>query len=145
MWVGCGEFRSTATVLRPLRELEGRHCADLPREPLLAVDEMKIVGAHNQVNALAAMAPCDAVGIPARRKLAVLRAALKACLTVPSLRASKWGALDQRLQRPPTGDPGHKWPDWLKSVKGRFLLLAGNRARTGLCPVQACSGQIDHM
>jgi len=42
-------------------------------EPLLAVSEMKIVGAHNQMNALAAMALCDAVGIARNAQLAVLR------------------------------------------------------------------------
>ena len=54
-------------------ELEGRHWLTLHGEPLLAVDEMKIVGAHNQANALAAMALCDAVGIPREAQLAVLR------------------------------------------------------------------------
>ena len=54
-------------------ELAGRHWLTLHGEPLLAVDEMKIVGAHNQANALAAMALCDAVGIPREPQLAVLR------------------------------------------------------------------------
>ncbi len=64
-------------------ELDGRHWLTLHSEPLLAVDEMKIVGAHNQANALAAMALCDAVGIPRESQLRVLRR-FEGLLTVPA-------------------------------------------------------------
>ena len=42
-------------------------------EPVLPVSALRIVGAHNQMNALAAMALCDAVGVPRAAQLAVLR------------------------------------------------------------------------
>lgn len=42
-------------------------------EPVLPVRELRIVGAHNQLNALAAMALADEAGIPRTAQLAVLR------------------------------------------------------------------------
>ncbi len=42
-------------------------------KPVLSVAELNIVGAHNQMNALAAMALADAVGIPQVAQLTVLR------------------------------------------------------------------------
>ncbi len=72
-WVRCGRASGSIAMVTGRCELDGRHWLTLHGEPLLAVDEMKIVGAHNQANALAAMALCDAVGIPREPQLAVLR------------------------------------------------------------------------
>ena len=42
-------------------------------EPVLAVSDLHIVGAHNQMNALAAMALADAVGVPRQAQISVLK------------------------------------------------------------------------
>ncbi|MFX4717589.1 cyanophycin synthetase, partial [Acinetobacter baumannii] len=41
--------------------------------PLLALDEMKLAGRHNAHNALAALALCEAIGLPLDRCVAALR------------------------------------------------------------------------
>jgi UDP-N-acetylmuramoylalanine--D-glutamate ligase len=54
-------------------EQQGELWLAVAGQPQLAVRELHIVGAHNQMNALAAMALCDAVAIPRAAQLAVLR------------------------------------------------------------------------
>lgn len=53
--------------------LNGELYLSVDASPVLAVSELHIVGAHNQMNALAAMALADAVQIPRDAQLAVLR------------------------------------------------------------------------
>ncbi|NHI01194.1 UDP-N-acetylmuramoyl-L-alanine--D-glutamate ligase [Oceanimonas sp. MB9] len=52
---------------------QGERWLSVHGEPVLAVPELRIVGAHNQLNALAAMALADEAGIAQAAQLAVLR------------------------------------------------------------------------
>ncbi|MDP5293116.1 UDP-N-acetylmuramoyl-L-alanine--D-glutamate ligase [Oceanimonas sp. CHS3-5] len=54
-------------------ERDGECWLSVHGEPVLAARELRIVGAHNQLNALAAMALADEAGIPRAAQLAVLR------------------------------------------------------------------------
>ncbi|MCC4264947.1 UDP-N-acetylmuramoyl-L-alanine--D-glutamate ligase [Oceanimonas baumannii] len=54
-------------------EHQGETWLGVDGEPVLPVRELRIVGAHNQLNALAAMALADEAGIPRPAQLAVLR------------------------------------------------------------------------
>ncbi|WMC10124.1 UDP-N-acetylmuramoyl-L-alanine--D-glutamate ligase [Oceanimonas pelagia] len=54
-------------------EHNGERWLSVYGEPVLPVRELRIVGAHNQLNALAAMALADEAGIPRAAQLAVLR------------------------------------------------------------------------
>ena len=56
-----------------IREVDGEKCLAFQFEPLLAVRELKIRGAHNQANALAALALGHAAGLPMAAMLEVLR------------------------------------------------------------------------
>jgi UDP-N-acetylmuramoylalanine--D-glutamate ligase len=128
-------------------ELEGRHWLTLHGEPLLAVDEMKIVGAHNQANALAAMALCDAVGIPREAQLAVLRrfeGLPHRARFVREVNGVRW-INDSKATN--VGATLAAVAGVRESVKGRLLLLAGGQGKgQDFGPIQALLGnQIDHM
>lgn len=56
-----------------LRTVEGRIQLMRGRQALLALDDMKLAGRHNAHNALAALALCEAVGLPQDRCVAALR------------------------------------------------------------------------
>ena len=56
-----------------IREVDGEKYLAFQFEPLLAVRELKIRGAHNQANALAALALGHAAGLPMAAMLEVLR------------------------------------------------------------------------
>ena len=73
--------RSDATVLTFGENDADFHLAERDRRtwlmrrnmPLLALDDMKLAGRHNALNALAALALCESVGLPADRCIAALR------------------------------------------------------------------------
>ncbi|WP_421185948.1 UDP-N-acetylmuramoyl-L-alanine--D-glutamate ligase [Aeromonas enteropelogenes] len=127
--------------------LDGRQWLTLHGEPLLAVDEMKIVGAHNQANALAAMALCDAVGIPRDAQLTVLRrfeGLPHRARFVREVNGVRW-INDSKATN--VGATLAAVAGVRESVKGRLLLLAGGQGKgQDFGPIQALLGnQIDHM
>ncbi|MGY4026639.1 UDP-N-acetylmuramoyl-L-alanine--D-glutamate ligase [Aeromonas rivuli] len=126
---------------------EGRLWLSLHGEPLIAVDEMKIVGAHNQANALAAMALCDAVGIPREPQLAVLRrfeGLPHRARFVREVAGVRW-INDSKATN--VGATLAAVAGVRESVKGHLLLLAGGQGKgQDFGPVQALLGsQIDKM
>ncbi len=56
-----------------LRPVDGRIHLMRGDQPLLALDDMKLAGRHNAHNALAALALCEAIGLPQDRCIAALR------------------------------------------------------------------------
>ncbi len=56
-----------------LVERDGRSWLAQGANALIAVDDMKLAGRHNAMNAMAALALCDAVGLPQDRCVAALR------------------------------------------------------------------------
>lgn len=128
-------------------QIDGRSWLTLHGEPLLAVDEMKIVGAHNQANALAAMALCDAVGIPREPQLAVLRrfeGLPHRARFVREVNGVRW-INDSKATN--VGATLAAVAGVRESVKGRLILLAGGQGKgQDFGPLQALLGvQIDHM
>jgi len=108
---------------------------------------MKIVGAHNQANALAAMALCDAVGIPREPQLRVLRrfeGLPHRARFVREVNGVRW-INDSKATN--VGATLAAVAGVRESVKGRLLLLAGGQGKgQDFGPVQALLGsQIDHM
>ncbi|MFM4806114.1 UDP-N-acetylmuramoyl-L-alanine--D-glutamate ligase [Aeromonas bivalvium] len=128
-------------------ECDGELWLTLHGEPLIPVSEMKIVGAHNQANALAAMALCDAVGIPREPQLAVLRrfeGLPHRARFVREVNGVRW-INDSKATN--VGATLAAVAGVRESVKGRLLLLAGGQGKgQDFGPVQALLGhQIDHM
>ncbi|MGL5451868.1 MAG: UDP-N-acetylmuramoyl-L-alanine--D-glutamate ligase [Aeromonas sp.] len=126
---------------------DGRQCLTVQGEPQLAVDEMKIVGAHNQANALAAMALCDAVGIPRAAQLTVLRrfeGLPHRARFVREVNGVRW-INDSKATN--VGATLAAVAGVRESVQGRLLLLAGGQGKgQDFGPIQALLGnQIDHM
>ena len=116
-------------------------------EPQLPVAELHIVGAHNQMNALAAMALCDAVGIPREPQLAVLRrfeGLPHRARFVREVNGVRW-INDSKATN--VGATLAAVAGVRESVRGRLLLLAGGQGKgQDFGPVQALLGnQIDHM
>ncbi len=94
-------------------------------EALFAVNELNIVGAHNQMNALAAMALADAVNIPRDAQLAVLKAftGLKhRCQFVREINGVRW-INDSKATN--VGSTLAAVAGVSESVQGRLWLLAG--------------------
>lgn len=128
-------------------EIDGSPWLTLHGEPLLAVDEMKIVGAHNQANALAAMALCDAVGIPREPQLTVLRrfeGLAHRARFVREVRGVRW-INDSKATN--VGATLAAVAGVREAVKGRLILLAGGQGKgQDFGPLQALLGsQIDKM
>ena len=122
-------------------ELDGRHWLTLHGEPLLAVDEMKIVGAHNQANALAAMALCDAVGIPREPQLAVLRrfeGLPHRARFVREVNGVRW-INDSKATN--VGSTLAAVAGLAESVQGKLILIAGGQGKgQDFAPLQALLG-----
>lgn len=128
-------------------EIDGSPWLTLHGEPLLAVDEMKIVGAHNQANALAAMALCDAVGIPREPQLTVLRrfeGLAHRARFVREVGGVRW-INDSKATN--VGATLAAVAGVREAVKGRLILLAGGQGKgQDFSPLQALLGsQIDKM
>ncbi|MDO2948238.1 UDP-N-acetylmuramoyl-L-alanine--D-glutamate ligase [Aeromonas simiae] len=128
-------------------EIDGRLWLSLYGDPLLAVDEMKIVGAHNQANALAAMALCDAVGIAREPQLTVLRrfeGLPHRARFVREVNGVRW-INDSKATN--IGATLAAVAGVREAVKGKLILLAGGQGKgQDFAPLQALLGsQIDKM
>lgn len=116
-------------------------------KPVLAVAELNIVGAHNQMNALAAMALADAVGIPQVAQLAVLRSftgLAHRCQFVREVNGVRW-INDSKATN--VGSTLAAVAGVSESVQGRLWLLAGGQGKgQDFSPLQPLlAGQIYQM
>lgn len=128
-------------------EVDGRLWLSLLGEALLPVDEMKIVGAHNHANALAAMALCDAVGIVREPQLAVLRrfeGLPHRARFVREVNGVRW-INDSKATN--VGATLAAVAGVREAVQGKLILLAGGQGKgQDFGPLQALLGsQIDHI
>ncbi len=114
-------------------------------EPLLPVSALRIVGAHNQMNALAAMALCDAVGIPRAAQLAVLRrfgGLPHRCQLVGEVNGVRW-INDSKATN--VGSTLAAVAGVAESVQGKLWLIAGGQGKgQDFAPLQALLGQQVH-
>lgn len=116
-------------------------------EPQLPVAELNIVGAHNQMNALAAMALCDAVAVPRAAQLAVLRrfsGLPHRCQFVREHQGVRW-INDSKATN--VGSTLAAVAGLAEAVQGRLILIAGGQGKgQDFAPLQALLGHgIDHM
>ncbi len=116
-------------------------------EPQLPVAELHIVGAHNQMNALAAMALCDAVAIPREAQLAVLRRFTglpHRCQFVREHLGVRW-INDSKATN--VGSTLAAVAGLKEAVQGRLILIAGGQGKgQDFAPLQALLGHgIDTM
>jgi UDP-N-acetylmuramoylalanine--D-glutamate ligase len=98
-------------------------------KPVLSVAELNIVGAHNQMNALAAMALADAVGIPQVAQLTVLRSfsgLAHRCQFVRDVNGVRW-INDSKATN--VGSALAAVAGVGESVQGRLWLLAGGQGK----------------
>lgn len=98
-------------------------------EPVLPVADLHIVGAHNQMNALAAMALADAVGIPRTAQLDVLRSftgLAHRCQFVRNVNGVRW-VNDSKATN--VGSTLAAVAGVKESVHGRLWLLAGGKGK----------------
>jgi UDP-N-acetylmuramoylalanine--D-glutamate ligase len=98
-------------------------------KPVLSVAELHIVGAHNQMNALAAMALADAVEIPQVAQLAVLRSftgLAHRCQFVREVNGVRW-INDSKATN--VGSTLAAVAGVSESVQGRLWLLAGGQGK----------------
>lgn len=126
---------------------EGQLWLAVAGEPVLPVSALKIVGAHNQANALAAMALCDAVGIPRDAQLAVLRrfsGLPHRCQFVAEKGGVRW-INDSKATN--VGSTLAAVAGVQESVQGRLWLIAGGQGKgQDFAPVGALLGQqVHHM
>lgn len=116
-------------------------------EPVLAVERLHIVGAHNQMNALAAMALCDAVAIPRAAQLAVLERFTglpHRCQFVREHLGVRW-VNDSKATN--VGSTLAAVAGLAEAVQGKLILIAGGQGKgQDFAPLQALLGtQIDQM
>lgn len=116
-------------------------------EPVLAVEKLHIVGAHNQMNALAAMALCDAVAIPRAAQLAVLERFTglpHRCQFVREHLGVRW-VNDSKATN--VGSTLAAVAGLAEAVQGKLILIAGGQGKgQDFAPLQALLGtQIDQM
>lgn len=116
-------------------------------ESVLASDALHIVGAHNQMNALAAMALSDAVGIPRTAQLAVLRRFTglpHRCQFVREHDGIRW-INDSKATN--VGSTLAAVAGIAESIKGKLILIAGGQGKgQDFSPLQALLGHsIQHM
>ncbi len=116
-------------------------------KPVLAVAELNIVGAHNQMNALAAMALADAVNIPQAAQLAVLHSFAglpHRCQFVREVNGVRW-INDSKATN--VGSTLAAVAGVSEGVKGRLWLLAGGQGKgQDFSPLQPLlAGQIYRM
>lgn len=98
-------------------------------KPILPVSELNIVGAHNQMNALAAMALADAAAIPQPAQLNVLRSFSgleHRCQFVREVNGVRW-INDSKATN--VGSTLAAVAGVGESVKGRLWLLAGGQGK----------------
>ena len=98
-------------------------------KPVLPVSELNIVGAHNQMNALAAMALADAAAIPQTAQLNVLRSFSgleHRCQFVREVNGVRW-INDSKATN--VGSTLAAVAGVGESVKGRLWLLAGGQGK----------------
>ena len=98
-------------------------------EPQLPVAELHIVGAHNQMNALAAMALCDAVQVPRTAQLAVLRRFTglpHRCQFVREQQGVRW-INDSKATN--VGSTLAAVAGLAESVHGKLILIAGGQGK----------------
>ena len=98
-------------------------------KPVLSVAELNIVGAHNQMNALAAMALADAVGIPQVAQLTVLRSfsgLAHRCQFVRDVNGVRW-INDSKATN--VGSTLAAVAAVGESVQGRLWLLGGGQGK----------------
>ena len=110
-------------------------------EPQLPVAELHIVGAHNQMNALAAMALCDAVQVPRMAQLAVLRRFTglpHRCQFVREQQGVRW-INDSKATD--VGSTLAAVAGLAESVQGKLILIAGGQGKgQDFAPLQALLG-----
>ena len=110
-------------------------------EPQLPVAELHIVGAHNQMNALAAMALCDAVQVPRMAQLAVLRRFTglpHRCQFVREQQGVRW-INDSKATN--VGSTLAAVAGLAESVQGKLILIAGGQGKgQDFAPLQALLG-----
>ncbi len=110
-------------------------------EPRLPVAELNIVGAHNQMNALAAMALCDAVAVPRDAQLTVLRrfsGLPHRCQFVREHQGVRW-INDSKATN--VGSTLAAVAGLAESVQGRLILIAGGQGKgQDFAPLQALLG-----
>ena len=110
-------------------------------EPQLPVAELNIVGAHNQMNALAAMALCDAVAVPRAAQLAVLRrfsGLPHRCQFVREYQGVRW-INDSKATN--VGSTLAAVAGLAEAVQGRLILIAGGQGKgQDFAPLQALLG-----
>ena len=110
-------------------------------EPQLPVTELNIVGAHNQMNALAAMALCDAVAVPRAAQLAVLRrfsGLPHRCQFVREYQGVRW-INDSKATN--VGSTLAAVAGLAEAVQGRLILIAGGQGKgQDFAPLQALLG-----
>jgi UDP-N-acetylmuramoylalanine--D-glutamate ligase len=110
-------------------------------EPRLPVAELNIVGAHNQMNALAAMALCDAVAVPRAAQLTVLRrfsGLPHRCQFVREHQGVRW-INDSKATN--VGSTLAAVAGLAESVQGRLILIAGGQGKgQDFAPLQALLG-----
>ena len=110
-------------------------------EPQLPVAELHIVGAHNQMNALAAMALCDAVQVPRGAQLAVLRRFTglpHRCQFVREHQGVRW-INDSKATN--VGSTLAAVAGLAESVQGKLILIAGGQGKgQDFAPLQALLG-----
>lgn len=116
-------------------------------EPVMPVSQMQIVGAHNQMNALAAMALCDAVDIPRAPQLAVLRrfsGLPHRCQFVREHNGVRW-INDSKATN--VGSTLAAVSGIAEAVTGKLVLIAGGQGKgQDFAPLQALLGHgIDHL
>ncbi len=110
-------------------------------EPRLPVAELHIVGAHNQMNALAAMALCDAVAVPRAAQLTVLRrfsGLPHRCQFVREYQGVRW-INDSKATN--VGSTLAAVAGLAEAVQGRLILIAGGQGKgQDFAPLQALLG-----
>ncbi len=110
-------------------------------EPQLPVAELNIVGAHNQMNALAAMALCDAVAVPRAAQLTVLRrfsGLPHRCQFVREYQGVRW-INDSKATN--VGSTLAAVAGLAEAVQGRLILIAGGQGKgQDFAPLQALLG-----
>jgi len=98
-------------------------------KPVLAVADLNIVGAHNQMNALAAMALADAVGIPQIAQITVLKSFMglaHRCQFVREVNGVRW-INDSKATN--VGSTLAAVAGVSENVHGRLWLLAGGQGK----------------
>jgi UDP-N-acetylmuramoylalanine--D-glutamate ligase len=98
-------------------------------KPVLAVSDLNIVGAHNQMNALAAMALADAVGIPQIAQITVLKSFMglaHRCQFVREVNGVRW-INDSKATN--VGSTLAAVAGVSENVHGRLWLLAGGQGK----------------